>query len=727
MQTGIFDNLRREARVENDDVQVALPAQASDAAFDTRQQLDAGVTIDRLRHEQEQAHYNELYLLAPNGYFVVAFDGAILQANVAGARMLGFSRSSPGRQRLRSYIPPERQAAFDRFFQHALNHCAPERCQTLLLTVQQDAPVEVTLQACADGSGQACRIVVEPVEGRLAALERSEERFRRIVHCADEGIWEVDALGCTTFVNPKMASLLGYPIEDMLEQPLANFMDEEGRTILERTIARRQQGMVERHELKFIRKSGAQMWASVATNPIFDATGRYLGALALVTDITQQRASAERIWHQANYDELTGLPNRYMFMDRLRHEIRKADRTAAFLALLFVDLDRFKEVNDRLGHAMGDMLLAEAARRIASCVRSSDTLARLGGDEFTVILAGLDRVGSVDRIAQSIISALAQPFVLGEESAEISASIGIALYPPDAKELGDLLARADQAMYASKNAGRNRFSYFTPDLQEAALARQNIAGDLRRAIAGQQFEIVYQPIVSLQTGVVHKAEALLRWRHPTRGLLSPAEFIPFAETNGLIVEIGDWVFREVALQVRRWQQTIDPTFQISVNKSPVQFRRDVTLYQGWLDYLRELGLPAESIVIEINEGVLLDGVDKVIERLRQYRAMGLQVALDHFGTGYSSLSHLKRFDIDYVKIDQAFAATLEDDAGDLALCEAIIVMAHKLGLKVVAEGVETRVQRALLQDAGCDFAQGFMFGHPMPAQEFEVMARASRK
>jgi diguanylate cyclase (GGDEF)-like protein/PAS domain S-box-containing protein len=713
--------------MDNDDVQVAPPALAGDAAVAARQQLDAGVTLERLRHEQEQAHYNELYLLAPSGYFLVAFDSAILQANLVGARMLGIARTRPGRQRFRSFIAAECQDAFDRFFEHALNSTLPERCQVLLRLAQQAAPVEVSLMASADGSGQACRIVVEPVEGKLAALERSEERFRRIVHCADEGIWEVDALGYTTFVNPKMAALLGYPIEDMLEQPLARFMDEEGKAILERTIARRQQGVVERNELKFIRKSGADMWASVATNPIFDATGRYLGALALVSDITQQRASAERIWHQANYDELTGLPNRYMFMDRLRHEIRKADRTAAFLALLFIDLDHFKEVNDRLGHAMGDALLAEAARRIGACVRSTDTLARLGGDEFTVILSGLDRVGSVDRIAQSIIGTLAQPFKLGEESAEISASVGIALYPPDARELGDLLARADQAMYASKKAGRNRFSYFTPDLQEAALARQNIAGDLRRAITAQQFEIVYQPIISLKTGAVHKAEALLRWRHPTRGLLGPAEFIPFAETNGLIVEIGDWVFREAARQVQRWQRTIDPGFQISVNKSPVQFRRDASLYQAWLDYLRELGLPAQSIVIEINEGVLLDGVEKVVERLRQYRAMGLQVALDHFGTGYSSLSHLKRFDIDYVKIDQAFAATLEDDQGDLALCEAIIVMAHKLGLKVVAEGVETRVQRALLQDAGCDFAQGFMFGHPMPAEQFEAVALASRK
>ena len=679
---------------------------------------DSGTLAGRPPHEHERDLYNDLYLLAPVGYFVVGLDGIILQANLAGARMLGISRSRPGKRRLREFVAAADRPEFDRFFRLALNDAASGRCAVRLHAGAAE-PEPVTLKASVDGSGQACRIVVEPVEGRVEALARSEERFRRIVHCADEGIWEVDAMGHTSFVNPKMAELLGYAIEDMLGQPLARFMDDEGRSMLERNIARRRHGVVERNEFKFIRSDGTDLWASVATNPIFDGAGRYLGALALVNDVTRQRASAERIWHQANYDELTGLPNRHMFMDRLRQEMRRADRGAAFLALLFIDLDRFKEVNDRLGHAVGDRLLAEAAHRIKACVRATDTLARLGGDEFTVVLAGLDRVGSVERIAQAIIAALARPFDLDGERAEISGSLGIALYPADAREIGDLLARADQAMYAAKHAGRNRYCYFTQDLQEAAQARQSIAADLRAAIAANEFEIMYQPIVALRTGAVHKAEALLRWRHPVRGLLAPAEFIPFAESNGLIVEIGDWVFREAARQVRRWQRSIDPAFQISVNKSPVQFRRDAALYQGWLDYLRELALPPQSIVIEINESVLLDGVDKVIARLRQYRAMGLQVALDHFGTGYSSLSHLKRFHIDFVKIDQAFAGTLEHDPGDLALCEAIVVMAHKLGLKVVAEGVETRMQRALLLDAGCDYAQGFMFGHPMTAEEFE--------
>ena len=684
----------------------------------------SGVSVERLRYEEEQSYYNELYLLAPVGYFVLGFDSRILQVNLVGADMLGIVRTSPALRHFRSFITTSFIPDFDRFISLALNCDTPRHCRLQLQRADGDT-FNVTLHASADGSGQAARVVVERAEGKLAALEQSEERFRRIVHSAEEGIWEIDSLSCTSFVNPRMADMLGYHIEDMLGKPLVNFMDEEGKALLERNIARRQEGIAERHEFKFLHRDGRAVWTTMATNPIFDACGRYMGALALVTDITGGKHTTELIWQQANFDTLTGLPNRHMFMDRLKNETIKADRNGAFLALLFIDLDHFKEINDTHGHAMGDLVLVEATRRIASCVRATDTLARLGGDEFTVILSGLDHVGSVDRIARSIISMLALPFDLSGEKAYLSASIGIALYPPDAHDLNDLVARADQAMYASKNGGRNRFAYFTPDLEEAAQTRQTICADLRAAIAAQQFEILYQPIVSLQTGAVHKAEALLRWRHPTRGLLAPAEFIPFAESNGLIVEIGDWVFREAARQAHDWQQTIDPHFQVSVNKSPVQFRRDVSLYDGWLQCLETLGLPTNSIVIEITESVLMDGVEKVIERLRQYRTMGLQVSLDDFGTGYSSLSHLKRFDIDYVKIDQSFIATLEDDAGDLALCEAIIVMAHKLGLKVVAEGVETKVQRALLIDAGCDYAQGFIFAKPMPAAEFEAMARAA--
>src|SRR5471032_3074258 len=673
----------------------AVPLAASD---------DLTLSPERLRLAREQAYFNDIYLLAPVGYFVLGFDTTVLQMNVVGADLLGLPRANPDRAKFGSFVSARFQDDFERFVRKALNSNEPQHCDLQMVRSQQDAGYPVTLRASADGSGQALRVVLELAEGKLAALERSEERFRRIVHNAEEGIWEIDVHARTSFVNPKMARMLGYAIEDMLDRPLVDFMDDEGRAILERNIARRQEGIAERHEFKFLRRDGSELWATLATNPIFDADGGYMGALALVSDITARRESAEQIWHQANFDALTALPNRHMFHDRLRQEIKKAQREGLFLALLFIDLDGFKQVNDTLGHAQGDALLTQAAARIASCVRASDTLARLGGDEFTIILSGLDHVSSVERIAHNVIAALNRPFVLARDgaaagaadgaSACISASVAIALYPSDAADPDQLLRHADQAMYAAKNGGRNRYSYFTADLQVAAQARLQVALDLRQALAQQQFELHYQPIVNLRSGAIERAEALLRWRHPERGLLAAVEFMPFAESSGLIIEIGDWVFKQAARQVKGWQGELHPAFQLSVNQSPVQFRGDAAQVQGWLDTVAGLDLPARSLVIEINEAVLLDTAPHVIARLRELRAMGLQVALDDFGTGYSSLAHLKHFDIDFLKLDRGFVHELSGDSGDLALCEAIIVMAHKLGLKVVAEGVETAARRS---------------------------------
>jgi len=424
---------------------------------------------------------------------------------------------------------------------------------------------------------------------------------------------------------------------------------------------------------------------------------------------------------------LTELPNRQMFHDRLDQDIKKAHRVGRPLALMLLDLDRFKEVNDSLGHDKGDALLQEAAHRISSCVRETDTVARLGGDEFTVILGELDDPGSVERVAQEILRKLAEQFQLGEDVAYVSASIGITLYPEDATEIEALLKNADQAMYAAKNQGRNRYSYFTPSMQQAVQARMQIANDLRGALAGNQFWIAYQPIVELASGSIHKAEALLRWQHPTQGLISPAAFIPVAEDTGLIIDIGDWVFREAAQQAKRWRASHHAEFQISINKSPVQFHNESRSHQAWYDHLRQLGLPGQSIALEITEGLLLDASSLVTDRLLEFRDAGIQVAIDDFGTGYSALSYLKKFDIDYLKIDQSFTRNLAPDSDDLALCEAIIVMAHKLDMKVIAEGVETEQQKNLLVAAGCDYGQGYLFSRPIPANEFGELLQKLRR
>jgi len=390
---------------------------------------------------------------------------------------------------------------------------------------------------------------------------------------------------------------------------------------------------------------------------------------------------------------------------------------------MFIDLDKFKEVNDTLGHRMGDLLLQEAARRISDCVRETDTVARLGGDEFIIILSELDDAGNVGRVAESVRQSLANPFRLEEEITYISASIGITLYPDDATEMEDLLRNADQAMYAAKDAGRNRFSYFTQSMQQAAQARLRLTNELRGALTAGQFRVHYQPIVELATGRIDKAEALIRWQHPERGMVSPAQFIPLAEETGMIVEIGDWVFKESARQLKHWMALCNTELQVSVNMSPVQFSNPVCACEAWLIYLQELGLSAQSLAIEITEGLLLNAESSVTDKLFGFHDMGIQVAIDDFGTGYSSLSYLKKFNIDYLKIDQSFVRDLATDPNDMAISEAIIVMAHKLGLKVIAEGVETEAQRALLTQAGCDYAQGYLLSRPLPADEFKELLK----
>ena len=433
------------------------------------------------------------------------------------------------------------------------------------------------------------------------------------------------------------------------------------------------------------------------------------------------RRSKALLWKKANFDGLSGLPNREMFRDRLAQEIKKSDRTHLPLALILIDLDQFKEVNDTLGHEIGDILLQEAALRIVDCVRTTDTVARLGGDEFTIVLPLLSNTSHTEDIAQKIITRLAEPFHLRGEIVYISASLGITLYPTDATDIDEMIRNADQAMYVAKNNGRNRFSYFTAALQEAAQNRLRLTNDLRRALTEDQFRVYFQPIVELSSGRVYKAEALLRWQHPVRGMVSPLDFIPLAEETGLIVEIGAWVRKESMLWCKRWN-TLDPGgFQISINKSPVEFmdEDDSSSVARFIDDLREQSLGGNNFAFEITEGLLLNANQRINDKLMALRDAGIQVSIDDFGTGYSSLSYLKKFDIDYLKIDQSFVRNLEHDPNDVTLCEAIIVMAHKLGLKVIAEGVETKQQRDILLQTDCDYVQGYLYSRPVPPDAFE--------
>jgi diguanylate cyclase (GGDEF)-like protein/PAS domain S-box-containing protein len=455
-------------------------------------------------------------------------------------------------------------------------------------------------------------------------------------------------------------------------------------------------------------------WLSIST--IYDDQGQVRRRVAMFSDLTEQKRNEAAIWRQANYDTLTNLPNRSLFYDRLRQELKATRRDGHALALMLIDLDHFKEVNDTFGHAVGDQLLVETARRIGACIRETDTLARLGGDEFTVILPGLADTNRIERVAQDVIDVVVRPYYLGNEVAHVSASIGITLSPSDALDVEALMSNADQAMYAAKSQGRNRYSYFTAGLQRAALERQRLGNDLRSALTAGELVVYYQPIVHLATGRISKAEALLRWRHPKDGLVESVDFIHLAEEIGLINVIGDWVFREAARQAKQWQDASAEPIQVSINKSSRQFL-DCVGKENWVAYLREIGLPSACVAIEITENLLLDDRTEVAETLAQFADAAVQIIIDDFGAYRTALTHFKKYRIDYLKVDQTFVRNMASDSSDLAIVEAIIAMAHRLGIQVIAENVETEAQRSLLAAAGCDYAQGYYFDRPMQAGE----------
>lgn len=431
----------------------------------------------------------------------------------------------------------------------------------------------------------------------------------------------------------------------------------------------------------------------------------------------QNAETQQQIWHQANFDQLTNLPNRHLLIDRLEHEVERADRSKCSIGLLFIDLDNFKKVNDQSGHSLGDKLLTEAATRISLCVRSSDTTARFGGDEFVVIIPDLKDIFSLETTCQKILSEIERPFSIDGNVFYISASIGVSTYPNDCHNHDDLLSYADQAMYEAKKLGRNGFQFFTESIQVASLRRLSITSDMRVALIEKQFVLYYQPIISLENSKILKAEALIRWIHPTKGMINPLDFISIAEESGLIHELGDWVFNQALNDLAIIREKLGAEFQLSVNVSPNQFNQPEHLLK-WVDSMKELDIPGRCISLEITEGLLLDPSNEVIHVISTLKKTGVEFAIDDFGTGYSALAYLRKFDINYVKIDKSFIQNLETGNYDAVLCESIINMANRLGMKVIAEGIETNDQKKLLKDFSCDYGQGYLFAIPQPLENF---------
>jgi len=569
------------------------------------------------------------------------------------------------------------------------------------------------------------------VRGRTRALRAaleisaSEAKLRSIVDTAMDAVVQMDANGIITGWNGQAKNMFGWSREEAIGRPLhtliiplqyraphlrgmSHFHQTGEAPILNKPI-----------ETLALRRDGSEFHVELTISMVrWEDNSEFC---AFISDITKKKEADALIRHQANYDPLTKLPNRHMFHAHLKQEILNAQRSRLALALMFIDLDRFKEVNDTLGHNVGDQLLAEVAKRLSASVRKSDIVARLGGDEFTIILSQLTDASQVEIVAQNILRHLAEPFTLNNETTYVSASIGITLYPEDSEEVEQLLMNADQAMYVAKRKGRNRFSYFTPSLKAEAQQRLKLINDMRVALAEKQFRVYFHPIIDIRTGKIVKAEALLRWQHPQHGMAEQMEIIPVAEETGLIIDIGDWVFHEAARWASRWQRLVPGGIQVGVNMSPVQFLAEDGHIDQWLHYLEELGLAGKHIVIEITEGMLLHVDSAISSILLKFRSAGVEISIDDFGTGYSALSYLKKFDIDYLKIDLSFIRDLETDPNDRALSEAIIMIAHKLGLKVIAEGVETPGQLKLLAAADCDFAQGYLYTKPILPEEFETL------
>ena len=665
---------------------------------------------------RELRKYETLLRNAPDGIHILDPSGNLIEANESFCKMLG-------------YAPEEVQGVgalqWNIHFPHpALREKIPESMAagSIFETRHkrkdgQAIDVEVS-SVGIDIDGQPMLLCVSR---DISARKQCEEKMKLatlIYESSAEAVMVTDRENVITDVNAAFTKLTGYSRKETVGKTPCMFQSSHnGRELFEEMsealLARGNwQG-----EIRDYRKDGSQQTLLCNIGVLKDGDGNVFRHVAQFRDITQRVKREGLIWKQANYDVLTDLPNRRLFLDRLKQQMRIADRAGMPLALLFIDLDHFKEINDTLGHAKGDILLKEAAQRIIRCIRESDTVARIGGDEFTVIVQKFSDRGKIKKIAHAILHSLSHRFTMGENiEGFISASIGIAIYPADADNTEDLMKHADQAMYAAKQHGRNRLSFYHTSMQTKVREKMLLGNELRQALSRGELEVYYQPIIGIPDDGTVKAEALLRWAHPSRGMVSPDIFIPLAEESGFIVEIGNWVMREVISSIQQWRKKFGAVIHVGVNISPTQFDREEGF--DWVGDLIDSSLPPGSINIEISEGLLIRNADIVKNRLCMCHAAGVEISIDDFGTGLSALSCLNEFPIDFIKIDRSFVNRIDSD-GTRELVEAIIVMAGKLGMKIVTEGVETKDQLDLMQAFGSDYIQGFYFSPPVTRNEFE--------
>jgi diguanylate cyclase (GGDEF)-like protein/PAS domain S-box-containing protein len=547
-------------------------------------------------------------------------------------------------------------------------------------------------------------------------LETSRSRLESLVSLSSDWIWEQDAQGRFTYVSDNLRGTSSLDPSFLLGLSCATHppIVEPDLLALHRS---RVAARLAFHDFGFgvIDPAGQRRDLRISGEPVF-TEGRFSGYRGVGSDVTRAVQAERQVVQLARYDSLTGLPNRRMFMTELERALARAQRSGGVFAVFFMDLDRFKTVNDSLGHAAGDELLKVTATRLRGLMRDSDMLARLGGDEFVLLIDGCSDSGALCKVASRALAAIAEPLSLEGRQFQVSGSIGISLYPADGLDAASLLKNADSAMYFAKAQGKNNFQYYTEQLAIRAAEHFMLEGDMRHAVERRELRLHFQPKHELSTGAVIGMEALLRWQHPQRGLLAPGTFIPLAEESGLIVPIGRWVLREACRQLRAWRtQGLKPP-RCAINLSMRQFAGD-DLIDEVLSALADAQLEADAIELEITESMLMLDPLRACHVLKQLGDFGVRIAIDDFGTGYSSLAYLKRFPAHTLKIDRSFIEHLPDDRDDAAITRGVIAMAHSLGLRVVAEGVETSAQLAFLQQLDCDEAQGFLLGRPVPPED----------
>ncbi|WP_161539659.1 sensor domain-containing protein [Paramagnetospirillum kuznetsovii] len=672
---------------------------------------------------ESEGRMRSLFESSPDPAWIIE-GNRFIECNNAAVRFLGYSSKTEltdiHPSKLSPEFQPDGQTSFakaEKMMQTAMDKGIHRFEWVHTRADSSEFLAEVTLSAITLQGCPAIYCTWRDITERKQA-EAEMQLAASVFHTTQEGILITDGNGIILSVNPAFTEITGYAADEAVGKTprllKSHHHDKQFYAELWRSLVSTGgwQG-----ELWNRRKSGEAYLEWLTISAIRGDDGRYNRFVSVFTDVTELRRKDEQIRHQAYHDALTGLPNRALLGDRLEHAIEIAQREGRQVAVLFLDLDRFKVVNDSLGHQEGDKLLQSTALRIQDAVRRSDTVGRLGGDEFIVILSDFEDTTEVAQVAEKIITSLSLPHDLAGHAVHSSTSIGIAVFPQDARDSNGLLMNADVAMYQAKAAGRGTYRFFDPSMTQRAVERLEMEASLRRAMENGEFQLFYQPKIHVPTGEVCGAEALIRWRKPDGTLVSPGDFIPVAEETGLIVPIGYWVMEEACRQVAQWRQAGLPPITVSVNLSVRQFR-DLDLVDRVQAILNQAGIPGTAIEVELTESAVMESPEKAIITLRQIRDLGLRVSVDDFGTGYSSLAYLKRFPISTIKIDRSFVSDLGTDPEDAAIVQTIIGLARTLKLDVVAEGVETDTQLAFLSEMGCAVVQGFYYSRPVPPEDF---------